>query len=89
MGEKLAATMRATIPICQKMTENLDWALILNEREELRFQYQLIALESHHRNPKLHANGFFAVDHSMIIFIVFSVCNNLVAICQFISKKSA
>ncbi|KAH1001033.1 hypothetical protein HUJ04_013295 [Dendroctonus ponderosae] len=55
VGEKLATTMRATVAICQKMGESLDRALILSEREELRFQYQLIALESHHRNPKLHA----------------------------------
>ncbi|KAH1006470.1 hypothetical protein HUJ05_007204 [Dendroctonus ponderosae] len=86
-GQKLTATANETIPICHKMCENLDKALILSERQQLLIQYQLIAQESFQRDTKVHADGFFSVDHSMIIFIVFNVCNNLVAICQYIAKQ--
>lgn len=61
----------------------MDWTLILREKEDLqlKYQYQKIAHESYQRDTKLNAAGFFPLDHSLILFIISTICTNLVAIC--------
>lgn len=84
--ESFLTKQKVTIQICHRKLLSLDKSLILREKKQLKYQYQIIANESYQRNTRLSAAGYFPVDNTMILFIVTSICNNLVAICQFFSK---
>jgi len=84
--ESILTKQKETIQICHRKILSLDKSLILSEKEQLLYQYQIIANECYQRNTRLNAAGFFPVDNTLIWFIVTTICNNLVAICQFFSE---
>lgn len=73
------------IQVCHQQLLSLEKALILREKQQLRVQYQIIAYESYQRDTKLSAAGFISINNALVLFIASTVCNNLVAICQFFS----
>lgn len=85
MVQTLLTAQRQTVQICHRKLLNLDKTLILKEKEQLKYQYQLIAHESYQRCTGLTAVGFFAVDNSLIFLIFTTVCNNVVAMIQMFS----
>jgi len=60
--ENLMLKPRQVIQICHQKILNLDKTLILKEKDQLKYQYQIIAHESYQRNTRLSAAGFFSVD---------------------------
>lgn len=84
--ESFLTKQKEMVQICHRKILTLDKSLILREKKQLKYQYQLIANETYQRNTRLSAAGYFPVDNTLILFIVTTIGNNLVAICQFFSK---
>lgn len=83
--EHLVSKPKEALDICHQKLLCIDRTLILREKEQLKYQYQIIAQESYQRDTRLSAAGFFPLDNSLIVFIISTICTNLVAICQFFS----
>lgn len=84
--ESFLTKQKETIQICHQKILSLDKSLILREKKMLKYHYQVIANESYQRNSRVSAAGYFPVDNTLILFIVTTIGNNLVAICQFFLK---
>lgn len=85
MVHTLLIKQSQTVQICHQKILNLDKTLILKEKDQLKYQYQIIAHESYQRNTRLSAAGFFSVDNSLIFLIFTTVCNNVLAMYQIFS----
>lgn len=83
VAESMFLKPRKTVQICHQKLLSLDKTLILREKERLMYQYQVICYESYQRVNGMSAAGFFPIDNSLILYIFSTVCNYLVAICQF------
>lgn len=82
VAENMLKSPRQVVQICHQMLLSLDRTLILREKKQLMYHYQVICYESCHRSTMQSAAGFFPIDNSLILYIVSTVCNHLVAICQ-------
>lgn len=85
MVQTLLIKQSQTVQICHQKILSLDKTLILKEKHQLKYQYQIIAHESYQRSTRLSAAGFFSVDNSLIFFIFTTVCNNVLAMYQILS----
>ncbi|KAL1490756.1 hypothetical protein ABEB36_013401 [Hypothenemus hampei] len=80
LADRLALETEKTIEICHKKSQDV---CIADRKQNLFIK---IALQTHFKNMKIHACGFFDVDNSTLVFIICTVCTYVTVIFQTISS---